>query len=97
MASLNSTLSRGTLALHRESTPPADGDLGSTLKDLEATLEFGGVGTQAPLTKQSLANVFSAESGLLLSLRRDRVSGRIESKRDVAPPTRPELLIGCAQ
>ena len=76
-----------------EATPPDDG-LGSTLEGLAATLEFGS--SQAPLAKQSLANVFNAESGLLRSLRRERVSGRAETKHDMAPPTRPELLRECA-
>ncbi|KAJ1617982.1 hypothetical protein T492DRAFT_892796, partial [Pavlovales sp. CCMP2436] len=90
---------RSLVPLSRRQATPPEGTLASMQDGLQGslglngTLEFGSV--QAPLSKQSLANVFSAETGLLQSLRRDRVSGRAESTRDMALPTRPELLNGC--
>jgi len=89
---------RSLVPLSRRQATPPEGTLASMQDGLQGslglngTLEFGSV--QAPLSKQSLANVFSAETGLLQSLRRDRVSGRAESTRDMALPTRPELLNG---
>jgi hypothetical protein len=57
---------------------------------MEGTLDLGG-------TKPSMGNVFNAETGLLRALKQDRVSGKAESKYEMAAPTRPELLKGCAR
>lgn len=59
---------------------------------MKASLVFGD--TRAALTAQSFANVSTAETGLLQSLGRPRVSGRSELTLSLAPPTRPELLEG---
>lgn len=45
-----------------------------------------------PMMRQTLANAFSAETGLLQTLRKPRVSSRLPSKRELAAPTNPALL-----